>query len=288
MTGFTQLLLLYAWSIPAAVLFGCALSVVGAHLVARNREIQVLCLSQGAVFGVLVSIGMVHLLATHANESRWIPSLSGLAASGITYLFSEWIVQRRPHRKNSIYVTLFIFLTTGGHLVTALFPALDSHLSQAYFGDLATLTLDDAKVAVFIAVPVLLYFVSKWRPLTNESFLTAFFGDGKSSLSFTLSTLVLIAFSIQALGFLFTVACLFIPTTVLGTMNRPGIRLHFWLSGIISAVCIPLGFGLSLEFTRLPTVPLIAFLQVGVALLVVVVVRLAGALWKTHQTVKTI
>jgi hypothetical protein len=66
--------------------------------------------------------------------------------------------------------------------------------------------------------------------------------------------LVLPAVSTWAAGFLFTCACLFVPTSLLAREGDSSARSTAICSGL-ALVCAPVGLLLSLQFDRMPTVP---------------------------------
>jgi ABC-type Mn2+/Zn2+ transport system permease subunit len=149
-----------------------------------------------------------------------------------------------------------------GYLVSALFPALENHMTQIYFGDLATLTNFDAKLTLSIGLAAVLVSVLFWKALARQSFELATFGEGfltrvarRERALFSLGALVLVCFSVQLVGFLFTVTALFLPTTLLTFLGRGGLRLHLSLSAALGGVGALAGFLASLQYTRLPTVP---------------------------------
>jgi hypothetical protein len=154
--------------------------------------------------------------------------------------------------------------------VSALFPALENHMTQVYFGDLATLTTFDAKLTLGISGIACLASVLLWKGLARQSFELATFGEGflnrvalRERALFSLGALTLVCFSVQLVGFLFTVAALFLPTTLLTFLGRGGLRLHLGLCALLAGAGALSGFLLSLHYTRLPTVPSIVLWIAG-------------------------
>lgn len=276
-----ELFALYAWTFPASIFFGGALALLGGHLASRNREMQTLCVSQGAVFGVLLSIGLIHISTGHEDETRILPTLSALVFSTLTFMATNAWVKNRPGLKGAIYVSAFAFLVALGYLTTALFPALESHMSQAYFGDLATMTAGDSQFSfVFglVATSLLVYF---WKAISNQSFEISYFGNRvsvahgkKQDFLFNLLALLLIAYAIQTMGFLYAISCLFIPTTLFSMSGLVGLRRHLALCFACAALASPLGLAISLVNTRLPTVPTISVLFFGVGFVLIGITRL--------------
>jgi ABC-type Mn2+/Zn2+ transport system permease subunit len=89
-----------------------------------------------------------------------------------------------------------------------------------------------------------------------------------SGVLFNVIAVILLSYSVQTLGFLFTISMLFLPTTLLAHLRVPGLKKHFLLSVLLSSLSAAAGFILSLRFTQIPTVPTIIILQFALGLLV--------------------
>lgn len=276
-----ELFALYAWTFPASLVFGGALALLGGHLASRNREMQTLCVSQGAVFGVLLSIGLIHVTSGHEDETRILPTVGALLFATITFLATNAWVKNRAGLKGAIYASVFAFLIAIGYLTTALFPALESHMSQAYFGDLATMTASDSQFSLGFGLVACALFAYFWKAISNQSFEISYFGNRvsaqhakKQALLFNALALLLIAYAIQTMGFLYAISCLFIPTTLFSMSGLVGLRRHLALSFAAAAIASPLGLAVSLVNTRLPTVPTISVLLFVVGLVLIGITRL--------------
>jgi ABC-type Mn2+/Zn2+ transport system permease subunit len=141
-------------------------------------------------------------------------------------------------------------------------------MAASYFGDLALASDSDSLTMAAIGLAGLLFFKWSWRRVTAWSFDAVTFGiqsqnksDRRLQNIFIAVSLVTISASIQLLGFLFTVSCLFLPAMVLSRAHK-GLR---GLSPRLVLACafgVALGFILSLWHGQLPTVP-----TIGVCLL---------------------
>lgn len=270
------LVLLYSWTIAAGAVAAPALSLLGAQLATRDRAMQTLCVGQGAMVGVLLGLGLLHQF-----EGTWLgtfgPFVVALGVSAATFLGTDRLVAKKNASKNTTFAFVFGLLLAAGYLTSAVFPAVESHMAQIYFGDLATLTTTDSEITVVAAFLSLLFLILRVKSISNQSFEWAVFGELKSSavsvqeqLIFKVITLFILCFSVQFLGFLFTIAMLFLPTSMMNYLETKGLRLHLTLSGGIAAVGTVIGFFLSLNYTRLPTVPAIVAVMLilgGLALL---------------------
>lgn len=257
------LLQLYSWTILAGCLAAPALAILGAQLATRDRAMQTVCVGQGAMVGVLCGIGLLHMW-----EGSWIgtlgPFITAMIVSGFTFAITDRLVAKQMASKNTTFAFIFALLLAAGSLVSAVFPALESHMAQIYFGDLATLTVRDSMITSVLSGFSLIVLTVFLKAITNQSFESAVFGDAilfgqasRSNLAMKALTLVMLSFTVQFVGFLFTIAMLFLPTAILNFMKTKGLKIHLILSAGLSIVGTLVGFTLSLRYTRLPTVPAI-------------------------------
>lgn len=265
-----ELIRVYAWSIPAGIALAVALSQLGAHLAARDRAMQTLCVSQGALLGVLLALGFASRGEHSDPASHAVPFALSFLFSGGTFLLTDRLARTRDVSRNTVFAAVFAVLLASGYLVSALFPALENHMTQVYFGDLATLTTFDAKLTLGIGLGTIAVALLFWRALARQSFELATFGEGflnrvarRERALFSLAALSLVCFSVQLVGFLFTVTALFLPTTLLTFLGRGGLRLHLGLSALLAGTGAGAGFLLSLRYTQLPTVPSIVLWIAG-------------------------
>lgn len=281
----TDLLHMYASTIAAGVLAAVVLALIGCQMASRDKAMQTLCLGQGSMFGVLVGIAIIGF--SH-EESELIghvgPFFSAVLCAGLVTWLAEWIAKRRATSKNSYFTALFAGLLAINYLVSAIFPGLESHVAQVFFGDLATLNEFDVRLTLVLSTLSLLWFVRFAFRITNRSFELATFGEahrpGLVSLQNISDVLMFlfICFSIQFLGFLFTIACLFVPTAVLALSSIVGLRRHlFGVSLLAGAACMG-GFLVSLNNSRLPTVPTI----------VTIMIALSGLLLLTRRLIRSV
>lgn len=274
------LLQIYCWTILAGTIAAAALSLLGAHLAARDKAMQTLCVGQGASLGVLVGLGIVQSFEVghtigHESYVHLGPFASAALFSLGTFQLSEVMVRNKDASKSTIFLALFSCLLAMGYLTTALFPALESHMTQIFFGDVATLSNTDSVLTSILSLIVFGTLVVRWRPLSNESFEAATFGTLRSPnstahpLLFHVIALVTLCFSVQFLGFLFTIACLFLPTALLRFRFEKRLRKHFLFAIGVSASSTFLGFLMSLSASRLPTVPTIVAFMMGELLVLI-------------------
>jgi len=258
---------LYKWTIVAGALAAPALALLGVQLATRDRAMQTLCVGQGAMVGVLAGIGFLH-----SFEGTPLGAIGPLGCavllSAITIIATDRLVAGRMASRNTLFAFVFAFLLGAGSLVSAAFPALESHMAQVYFGDLATLTIFDSQVTSLVSLLCLTVLAVLAKSVSNQSFELAIFGnlvssagDRRGTWAFKIITLVMLSLSVQFLGFLFTIAMLFLPTSLMSFVSSKGLKAHFILCALVSIASALIGFVLSLNYTRLPTVPAIVMVM---------------------------
>lgn len=250
-------------SILAATVLGSGLALLGAQLAARDRAMQTMCVGQGAMLGVLVGVGLCQFFHLPAAGEASVPFVLALLSAAVTYWVSERAASRKAASSNTHFAALFAALLAGGNLVSAVFPALENHMAQKYFGDLATMSEGAAATALAVGAVLLgvLGFFS--RVVTRDSFAVAILGSRRTQtqIVFAIGTLVTLCFSVQVVGFLFTASSLFLPTSILSFGRKSGLRSHLASCANTAAFACCGGFAVSLCLTRLPTVPTIAFVM---------------------------
>lgn len=261
-----ELITMYGCTLWAAGLSAPALAFLGVQLATRDRALQSICVGQGAVAGVLLGLGISGEVGTDSvfYHHLPIPLLAGLAFSGVSWRIADRLVRSKQSSKNTYFAALFSVLVASGHLMASLFPSVENHMAQVYFGDLVTLSHDDSIKAAIFCGALLLFFLRYARAICRNSVDMALFGYPLSADQkwvekvFSFLTLTSLCLSVQYLGFLYTIALLFLPTAILSYSSKAGLRRHVWGSVSLGLVGSLVGFTTSLFFTRLPTVPAIA------------------------------
>ena len=279
-----ELLSLYAGAILAGMLCATALALLGCHLVSRDQSLQSLVVSQAATVGVL--LGAVLAISRHSNvNASPVPLITGIAAAAMAYLLGEKLTATKRASKTGIYLALFIMLLAMSYWLISYFPALESHMSQAFFGDIVTLSGYTLWFASAVSLLALLSLLVWWKALANHSFIVSVMsgdqvGNHAALHWFSALTLLLISTSIYAMGLLFTIAFLLMPTVTFCYLKVPSVRMHLCLVSLTAAASFGAGFALSLYFDRISMVPTIVLTTgfFGVAVLYI-----ANRLWRTTR-----
>lgn len=278
-----ELIGLYAWTLLAGVLMAPALALIGAQLSARDQAMQSLVLSQASALGVVLGLAIGFVLGresghdlghTIGGTDALLPTLGAVVCGSLAFGLLDRFVPKTVPSRNSHYVTAFVALMALTFLVTSLTPQLESHMSTVYFGDLAVATEREAMTAAALGALSLGLMVFFWRSITDDSFQLSLFGTLKrrsfhraTPWLFLTTALVTVGVSIQILGLLFSVSCLFVPTALLARRGSSLLR-HGWEIAVASVIAATGGILLSLGFTQLPSVPSVVVFLIATSLIV--------------------
>lgn len=241
----------------AAALAAAALAAAGSHLATRQRTLQSLCLAQGAELGALASVVAASLTHTALAEAQTWSSLGGglIGALVVGGLASRVGRTRASSRTPRLFST-WIILVAVTHLAVAIHPALESHLARVFLGDLATLSDGEAIVVGMAGLVSLLILTFSRTGIARRTFDASAmaFSRTRGGALEVVPFVLLPAVSTWAAGFLFTCACLFVPTSLLARDGDSSTRSKTLCAGM-ALFCAPVGLLLSLLTERVPTVP---------------------------------
>jgi ABC-type Mn2+/Zn2+ transport system permease subunit len=273
-----ELIQLYKWSILASTLLSMGLALLGIHLASRDRAMQTICVGQGAMLGVLLGIGVLQYLELHGILEQILPLTTALLTSIATFALSQSYLNRGLASANSHFGSLFAILLALAYLCSTLFPALESHMAQRYFGDVATISDAESMMIGVLGLGSIVCMSFFYKRFAEQSFDQALYGglslpDRSLLRLFELTVLLCLSLSVQTVGYLFTLACLFIPTTLSARHLKGGMKLHTIFCVILAPLATLLGFILSLGLSRLPTVPTIITIMVVVGWILVQILK---------------
>lgn len=265
MNSFWELLQIYRWSLPASVLMAGVLALIGAQWTAREKSAQIFVLGQGSSLGIVLGLAINLLLGT---DYHGLSLAIGLSLGWLTLLISDLLIETRADR-NHIYLTLFVFFLSLTYLLTALTPALESHMASSYFGDIAVMSDFGAQACLFLGLLFGGFLLWQWRSLSAVSFQLvnhSFIHRNPYNRLFDLGTLLLTTMAIQSMGYLYTMGSLFIATSFAAQRSenlKSYTKKLLWIAFLGSF----LGFSVSLLSTNLPTVPCVLIGQMLVGFL---------------------
>lgn len=267
-----DLLVLYWPTILAAVFLGSTLAVIGALLVTREAAVQTLAVSQGAGLGVSIGLLLSQIFFSDSHlEHTVLPLLFGLLFSALAYSLTEWI-SRRSHSRTVVYLAAYGGLWAASQLLTGFFPVIEGHATALFFGDVVTLTRGESFFFFCLSLAAAAYLALFGRRLALRSFFSTILSEpmrlkSPLDLGFYLVSLVMVCLSVQFLGLLFTLVCLFVPTAIYSFSGRVGARRHLGRVAVSASLASGIGFAWSLAESRLLTTPLIGLLLIALPLL---------------------
>ncbi len=283
-----ELLEVYYSAILVGALMAAVLSILGAHLASRDKALQSLTISQAATTGVLAGVVLSGGELVDALDS-YLPPLGALVFATLVFGLSEKALSLKRSGRGNVLIAVFTSLLALGYGIIAYFPQLESHMAQAFFGDLVTLSGAELWTTGIVAGFGILFFLFRTRTILDESFSLAIFGpndvlskSSTSAFTFNAMALLIISVSVYGLGLLYTIAALFIPTVVFSFVSRSNARTHLAYCASVSTIATIVGFSLSLTATRVPTVPAIVAIMLLASLLGAFVSRTYVTIRSSH------
>ena len=271
----SELLDIYGWTIVAGAVMATVLALIGAQISSREQAVQALVISQASSLGVVIALAvMAGVYGLDIDHAHGIPLLASLSVGGLSLAFCDKFISPSWPARNTYYVGIFGILLSVSYMITALVPALESHMSASFFGDLALISDSDAKILIAVGGLALILIIAFWRKITELTFDIAVFSDSLNARAnplihygFVALTILVLCLSIQFMGFLFSVTSLLVPALFFSRAAR-SFTSFTWLTALTGIGGASLGFLASLHHGRLPTVPAIAvaYIVIGAAL----------------------
>lgn len=248
-----EMFALYKETYLLLALAAVILPLIGLHLTPRRESVKSLMLTQMAVFGVLIGILIEH-------QFFWVSGkLWPLIIGFIFTLAGATLMQNKAKQVGeSYFLVFFIFYMAASSWLLSVFPGLEAHQSQAFFGDIVTIYgFELWTTVVILSASLLIYFVN-FKSFVKESFEIEVFGanqsDSGQQFLFKALTLVVITTSIYTLGMLFTLGLLFVGPTLLAPFAK---SFKNFLTSLVlgSFICVLGGFSVALSFEDMTSVP---------------------------------
>ncbi|MBX9704346.1 MAG: metal ABC transporter permease [Silvanigrellaceae bacterium] len=162
-------------------------------------------------------------------------------------------------------VAFFAILSSCIQLITAVSPGIEMHSTNAFFGDIVTISNFEAKISSVIFAVVFFVTLVSLKTISRVTFEWVVLNKRTSNainILFNILSISTISFSVIFLGILFTIANLFIPALFLRLFFFSGILKNAFVVCFISFLSLLLGFFMSLRFDFVPTVPAIVLSQI--------------------------
>lgn len=258
-----ELLDFYKWTLICAMSFGPLLALIGMQLASRDQAVLTVCSSQAAVLGVLIGLASNVFFEISGSINSLQPMLMGVVAMSICHAILLRKAKNFGVSKSTFYISVYVLLLSSCSILTALVPTLESHLSQRFFGDLATVMDHEAKAGLILSLLCLCYLVMSWKALVRFSFETMVlnFKRQQNHVGFLVVQILAISFSVMIFGLIFTLGSLFMGTCFAKICQSRTLRNHALTAYVLTLSSIGIGFVLSLAFPRLSTVPIILLIN---------------------------
>jgi ABC-type Mn2+/Zn2+ transport system permease subunit len=257
-----ELISLFFLTICSGLISSLNLSLIGAQLASRGQSVQSMVLAVGMSLGIILTMGLTHNL-DEQHTFHLLPILGGIFFGISLLLLTQLIAKKIQGNKSSYFISIYAILLALTHLVTNIIPGLETHMAQNYFGDIAVMNDEENYINLFVSGFSLIVLLKFWKKISFVSFQTAIFGGSywqlgskKVNWIFWFFSILILIMSIHFLGFLFSLALLFIPSALLMKKDK-SLRLFTGQLLLLSAISEITGFLVSLYFGNLPTTPVI-------------------------------
>jgi ABC-type Mn2+/Zn2+ transport system permease subunit len=268
-------LALYFWTFPALTLMSVLLAFSGVHFASRDQTVQSLSIAQGAELGALAfmiwTLDFEHL---HFIPGTWGSLVMGVGSAFFAGFFAERVSRVNSGNRSVSLFSLWIFLLVLSQLIVALHPSLESHFSRGALGDVSTLTQSDSQFLLLLLCLAGVLMFLKRNAFLYQSFSVSVLSLSRPSRTFDHSLMLyfIAALGTWSMGFVYTCAAMYIPTTILAWTERPGAQRHIFLCCLSAVLAAPLGLYLALQrFPNLPTAPLLIALLILTSSLLAVI-----------------
>lgn len=244
---------LFGWPLLCLLVATPSLGLIGAQVMGRQQALQVLCIAQGAILG--------NILAIWLNlQSTWI--LAWAMAVGVS-VFCDRLNKMPSVSRNSFNVSLYVILLSMTYLVVSFVPSIESHAINQFFGDVALVSTEGAKILFGISLAVLGLMITFFIPLTKLSFEIMILDTRPKSSSkrwlnalFKMGLTLYLTLVIHYLGLLYCLGALTIIPLILAQRNT---SLSSYFRGIlfVSIASSFFGFLSALHIDNISTTPVI-------------------------------
>lgn len=257
-----ELISLFFLTICSGLISSLNLSLIGSQLASRGQSVQSMVLAVGMSLGIILTMGLSHNL-DEQHSFHLLPILGGVFFGISLLLLTQLISKKIQGNKSSYFISIYAILLALTHLVTNIIPGLETHMAQNYFGDIAVMSDEENYINLVISGISLIILLKFWNKISFVSFQTAIFGGSfwqihskKINLIFWFLSILVLIMSIHFLGFLFSLALLFIPSALLSKKEK-SLRFFTIQLLLLASISEITGFILSLYFGNLPTTPVI-------------------------------
>lgn len=262
-----EMIQFYLPNIIVGALLSIVLSLYGAHVVSRNKTVEVLLLGQSIQVGILLGVIITSFLFSFHQDHGFHPEmLVSLFFTIIIYGIYHKLTRFKKYAKTPVLVLHLTFLMALSYLIVAASPLVESHMVKSYLGDIVTASIYELAAIFIFSLIALAFYWTKKREIELQSFDVSLFGhlissrDGRVYWYFNFIILGLMIFSIHVLGVVFTLCMMIFPITLVQFSSFSVSQFNKYIF-ISSPLSVLIGFLLNMQYEHLPTSGLITLVN---------------------------
>ncbi len=259
----------YSLNILVGAVLATVLGLFGAHVVARNKTIEVIFLGQSIQFGILLGVllsGLLHL--THNDHGLHFEMLVSVFITVLIYSIYLWLSKNKKYVKTPLLVTIYSLLIGLSYVTVAASPLIESHMVKSFVGDIVTAARLELVIILFLSLSFLVFFLKFKRIITLQSFDLSMFGHLLTAKNrsiyviFNIIILTLMIYSTHVFGLVFTICMMLFPITII-QFGKISLGLLYTMILILAPVSVLSGFLLNISYENLPTSGLVSVVYLG-------------------------
>jgi len=238
-----ELFSIYKYAFLLCPLVSVVLCVFGTHLVSRNESLQLMALSQATLVGKIIG----SLILEKNDLFSLLFSLIFFALVKVSFISFRVV-------REQVYIVVYLSFIALTYVAVTLFPALDSHFSVGFFGDIVSISSQRSIVLSFIFLILLVVYIVFHKTLLRSTINKSVLNSRRIKIYEEVFFITGILLSLYDLGFLFSLAFLIFPVLIAGHAfknMRQGLLVMAIVSGL-SSIC---GLVISIINSRVSTVP---------------------------------
>ncbi len=261
-----EIVFFYGLNILVGAVLAIVLGLFGAHVVARNKTVEIVLLGQGIQVGILIGYIVTALYNdNHDDHGLHFEILVSVIFTMILYSIYSFLTRSKGSIKTPVLILGYTLLLATSYLVVAISPLVESHMVKAFLGDIVTASKVELKIILVFSIAAFGFFMGKRKTLRSQSFEISLFDHLQSSEGkcihylFNTVVMILMIYSIHVLGIVFTLCMMILPITLI-QFAKSGINGLFYFILICAPLSVFGGFLLNIKYENMPTSPLIALL----------------------------
>ena len=258
-----EIIQFYLPNILVGAILSIVLSLYGAHVVSRNKTVEVLLLGQSIQVGILIGVILTSVFfSLHQDHGVHPEMLVSLFFTAIIYAIYQKLTRLKKYAKTPTLVLILTLLMALSYLIVAASPLVESHMVKSYLGDIVTASKFELYAICAFSFCSLFFYWKKKNEIELQSFDMAMFGHLISSSGvstywlFNFLVLVLMVSSIHILGIVFTLCMMIFPITIAQFSNFTVSQFIKYII-LTSPLSVIVGFILNIQYEHFPTSGLI-------------------------------